>query len=137
MRTQINFIKNKGLFYLTSLGLLAAIVLSLFSPGIALAQPQSPTALTDSYIIVFKDDVNPQVKCPVSPRPTVCRPALFTSTRLRACQRWSPRRGWPRWRRTPGWPTWSRIWNAASAPKPCPPASSASLRIKIQDYYRW
>jgi subtilisin len=64
MRTQINLIKNKELFYLTSLGLLAAIMLSLFTPGIALAQPQSPTALTDSYIIVFKDDVNPQVEVP-------------------------------------------------------------------------
>jgi subtilisin len=64
MRTQIHLIKSKGVFYLTSLGLLAAMVLSLFTPGIALAQPQSPTVLTDSYIIVFKDDVNPQVEVP-------------------------------------------------------------------------
>ncbi|MBW6467071.1 MAG: S8 family serine peptidase [Brevefilum sp.] len=64
MRTQIHLIKSKGLFYLTSLGLLAAMVLGLFTPGIALAQPQSPTSLTDSYIIVFKDDVNPRVEVP-------------------------------------------------------------------------
>jgi subtilisin len=64
MSTQINLMKSKGLFHLTSIGLLAAIVLSLFTPGIALAEPQSPTALTDAYIIVFKDDVNPQVEVP-------------------------------------------------------------------------
>jgi subtilisin len=64
MSTQINLMKSKGLFYLTSLGLLAAMVLGLFSPGFALAQPPSPTALTDSYIIVFKDDIKPQVAAP-------------------------------------------------------------------------
>jgi hypothetical protein len=64
MSTQINLMKSKGLFYLTSLGLLVAIMLSLFSPGIARAQPPSPVRLIDSYIIVFKDDVNPQVEVP-------------------------------------------------------------------------
>jgi subtilisin len=64
MRTQINLIKNKGVLYLTSLGLLIAMVLSLFTPGIALAEPPNPTALTDSYIIVFKDVVNSQAAAP-------------------------------------------------------------------------
>jgi hypothetical protein len=46
-------------------------MLSLFTPGIALAEPQSPTALTDAYIIVFKDDVNPKAEVPE------CCPSLW------------------------------------------------------------
>jgi subtilisin len=54
--------KNNWLFYLSSIGILAAMLLSLVTPGIVLAEPQNPIA--DSYIIVFKDSVNPQVEVP-------------------------------------------------------------------------
>jgi len=62
MRTLNRFFNCKWRSTLFSLGLLAALLIGLVTPGVALAEPQNPMA--DSYIIVFKDSVNPQVEVP-------------------------------------------------------------------------
>jgi subtilisin family serine protease len=64
MNAKINFLKSKGFFYLTSIGLLVAILLSLVTPGIVLAANQIEQPLTGSYIIVFKDSFNPKAEVP-------------------------------------------------------------------------
>jgi subtilisin len=56
--------RSKWLVSLFSMGVLIAILISLATPGIAIADHQNPISLVDSYIIVFKDSVDPQVMAP-------------------------------------------------------------------------
>ncbi len=73
-------IQHKGSFFhwLLSVGALIALLLSLLTPG---GSVLAAIPLHDSYIIVFKDTVNPAVEAPAWRKPTVYRPAISTSMR--------------------------------------------------------
>ena len=66
MSTIKNPSKSKWLITLSSIGLLAVMLLSLVTPGIAMAKDLNHTQhpLKDSYIIVFKDTVDPKAVVP-------------------------------------------------------------------------
>lgn len=56
--------RSKWLVCLFSMGVLVAILISQATPSIAIADHKNPISLVDSYIIVFKDSVDPQVMAP-------------------------------------------------------------------------